>query len=844
MSYKKAGHTKKVNTIRWDVQAKPDTGGFCIWQVIRLELAVFLLLLSSKLCLESVFTEVKLNLAYLYLGCLISLGIFVGVGVENMYASNKRYRMSLIYVLIYGALFGLYFADRKKYILGGLQNFYHIYLKQFNFYYKTNYEDFGAGNASQLGISMGFCLFVLLIVLLIFCYASGCFRCMGIFPLIVVVSQMVIGWSPSFPGLAVGLGGFLMLPSGRQKPRMKLEALQADSRGKRSMAMITTMLVCALLALTVPGICAKLFTAPAQKLNGKAGELQQTQTAAEEKLSGILQWVFPGDGLDVNNRKPIYRKKEVFTVTLDTHGDRLDDSGESMSTCSQNVYLRSDYGDFYQNGSWKSKDEIFSEACEQAGWEEEKVAADLAGQTERAMTEKFSPTIYVPIGELDDRERTMNRQPWSYTIDYTGRKLKRNLLPYGICAKDAGLDFVGQYELAKPGKKQQIFDAWAVEFGQMNTFYAQYVSLFFDIEHDGEIEQWYDSYVMEHDLIYPKWSVPSVDALAEQFGLAQEYLALLLDRDEADRMTVNIWRLTQAQIVSEILKQRGTYTLELEGIRDGTDATEYFLSNGMRGYCSHFASAGTLILRGLGVPARYASGYVIQKKEFHKNEDGTYTAHVLDTASHNWTEIYLAGIGWVPIEMTPGYANVPYGTTDETQNENSQNKTPGTPYIPDHPKGQTTDPDTPQQQPDETVTTTHRSKNERIFAGIVAVFVLLIVAAAAVACYLYVQGFLRERGRKQMKLLIAQRKNRRAVRRMNRQIYKRLTRKKMLLKKDISDRQYQHLLQQTYVQLSTDEVERFMEIVKKAAFSLEEISDEEVTAVYDIFESTQNRQKN
>lgn len=844
MSYKKAGQTKKVNTIRWDIPVHPETGGFCTWQVIRLELAVFLLLLSSKLCLESVFTGVKLNLAYLYLGCLLSLGIVVGVGMEKMYASKQRYRMSLVYVLIYGVLFGFYFADRKKYILGGLQNFYHIYLKQFNFYYKTNFEDFGTGNAGQLGISLGFGLFVLLIILLICCYASGCFRWLGIFPLIVVASQMVIGWSPGFPGLAVGLGGFLMLPSGRLKPRAKLEALQADSRGKRSISMITTMLVCALLALIVPGSCAKLFAVPAQNLNGKAGELQQTQVAVEEKVSGILQWIFPGDGLDVNNRKPIYQNKEVFTLTLDTHGDRLDDSGESMSTCSQNVYLRSDYGDFYQNGRWQSKAEIFSRACEQEGWEEEKVAAELAGQTDRAMTEKFSPTIYVPISELEHRELTMNRQPWSYTINYTGRKQKQDLLPYGLCAQDTDLDFVGQYELAKPGKKQQIFDAWAVEFGQMNTFYAQYVSLFFDIEHDGEIEQWYDSYVMEHDLIYPKGSVPSIDALAEQFGFAQEYLALLLDRDEADRMTVNIWRITQAEIVSEILRQRGTYTLELEGIRDGTDATEYFLAHGMRGYCSHFASAGVLLLRRLGVPARYASGYVIQKKEFHKNEDGTYTAHVMDTASHNWAEIYLSGIGWVPIEMTPGYVNAASGSGDETQNESSQNKTPGTPYIPDHPEGSTTDPDIPPKQQDETVDSTYRSKNERIFAVIVAVFVMLILVAAAVVCYLYVQNFLSERGRKQMKLLIAQRKNRRAVRRMNRQIYKRLARKKMLVKKDISDRQYQYLLQQTYVQLSTDEVERFMEIVKKAAFSREEISDEEVTAVYHVFESTQNRQKN
>ena len=38
----------------------------------------------------------------------------------------------------------------------------------------------------------------------------------------------------------------------------------------------------------------------------------------------------------------------------------------------------------------------------------------------------------------------------------------------------------------------------------------------------------------------------------------------------------------------------------------------YFLSDSRRGYCMHYASAATLMLRALGVPARYVQGYTVQ----------------------------------------------------------------------------------------------------------------------------------------------------------------------------------------------------------------------------------------
>jgi len=78
------------------------------------------------------------------------------------------------------------------------------------------------------------------------------------------------------------------------------------------------------------------------------------------------------------------------------------------------------------------------------------------------------------------------------------------------------------------------------------------------------------------------------------------------------------------------------------------DFVEHFLAEG-RGYCVHFATAGALLLRMQGIPARYVSGYVADL-------DDQGRSMVLDRDAHAWVEIYLEGYGWYPVEMTPGYS--------------------------------------------------------------------------------------------------------------------------------------------------------------------------------------------
>lgn len=107
---------------------------------------------------------------------------------------------------------------------------------------------------------------------------------------------------------------------------------------------------------------------------------------------------------------------------------------------------------------------------------------------------------------------------------------------------------------------------------------------------------------------------------------------------------------TAAKLVASEVSKNGAYTANPGPQPINRDFVEYFLTEGKQGYCIHYASATTAMLRALGIPARYVEGYVVGKDSF--GEDGW--ASVSANQAHSWAEIWMPGIGWVPVESTPG----------------------------------------------------------------------------------------------------------------------------------------------------------------------------------------------
>jgi hypothetical protein len=101
----------------------------------------------------------------------------------------------------------------------------------------------------------------------------------------------------------------------------------------------------------------------------------------------------------------------------------------------------------------------------------------------------------------------------------------------------------------------------------------------------------------------------------------------------------------------EVYIRQFEYDLELEPPPLDTDVVDYFLFTAQRGYCDYSASAMVVMLRSLGVAARYASGYAMG---YYDHAMGAWV--VRENDAHAWAEVYFPGLGWIEFEPTPSQA--------------------------------------------------------------------------------------------------------------------------------------------------------------------------------------------
>ena len=126
------------------------------------------------------------------------------------------------------------------------------------------------------------------------------------------------------------------------------------------------------------------------------------------------------------------------------------------------------------------------------------------------------------------------------------------------------------------------------------------------------------------------------------------------------------------------------YTLDVEPQSANDDFVTHFLLDTREGYCTHFASAMTVLCRMIGLPARYIEGYLAEP-----DEDGN--ALVTGLSAHAWTEVYFSGFGWLTFDATPRRSG--NNNSDNSNNTGSDD----TPSVP--PADNTPEP-TPEPTPD------------------------------------------------------------------------------------------------------------------------------------------------
>ncbi len=143
-------------------------------------------------------------------------------------------------------------------------------------------------------------------------------------------------------------------------------------------------------------------------------------------------------------------------------------------------------------------------------------------------------------------------------------------------------------------------------------------------------------------LDYPEWVTQRYLQLPEDFSPQIADLAQTITEDVSTPYD-------KVVAITNYLRSDLEYVDRMPVAPFDRDPVEWALFDQKQGFCNYYASAEVLMLRSLGIPARFAVGYSHGERE---NIGGRiqYTVRLRD--GHAWPEVYFPSIGWVEFEPT------------------------------------------------------------------------------------------------------------------------------------------------------------------------------------------------
>lgn len=352
-------------------------------------------------------------------------------------------------------------------------------------------------------------------------------------------------------------------------------------------------------------------------------------------------------------------------------------------------YLKSFVGSVYTGTSW-----------DQLSQEDKKSAAEALGNR-KAQTFPADLSQTLPASGLDAA------YPCELQVETVGASAVPAYAPYGLSAQNGlpgGITWKDDCALASSqlfGTKRAAYSAVSLPKEDFFSYYTTRMLSWQGTEGEIYYKQEGDAVFSAVVTLHNKLSMgftgdADTDGEAqldlsrldedtlEQFTFQQRELALSLERYNAfvydtytrlpDRLrdfldgytaerelikTPETNRQSYLENVRRVLSEECSYTLSPQRLPSGKDFVEHFLAESKEGYCVHFATAATALLRYAGIPARYAEGYVAPVR------DGEWV-NVPDRNAHAWVEVWYGGSGWVPFEVTPAGPDAPAAYEDAT----------------------------------------------------------------------------------------------------------------------------------------------------------------------------------
>lgn len=164
----------------------------------------------------------------------------------------------------------------------------------------------------------------------------------------------------------------------------------------------------------------------------------------------------------------------------------------------------------------------------------------------------------------------------------------------------------------------------------------------------------YEAWVLQNCLYVPEETRAGVLAWWQTHGqdvrpLDPDSRAMnVTDSESGSLLYVEADTVRFATEVAKCVSASAAYSRNPVHVPAGADFCTWFLNEAKSGYCVHFASSCVALLRALGIPARYVSGYVCTL-------EANKSAPVSNLQAHAWVEIWSGG-RWLCIEPTPSDA--------------------------------------------------------------------------------------------------------------------------------------------------------------------------------------------
>ena len=796
-------------------------------------ISVLVFAIAARMMLSEIFGFGGVSIGGIFVAFFVALivsGVMEYIDYIDYIPSEKKKIAKIIFLIsgIVLCLLYLFIFKTGDKITGGAQKFVANFFQKWNVYYNTNIPlpkpKFGS---VELGVSF---MFIIVIFVALWLAKFFCKKLILItIPLLVIMLEVTVGYAPGKKGIIVMFVGIVITNIFEfGKKEFKASSLNRSDRDFEGRWIYGIAVAVMLVIFSVSA--SKLVAPSVNKAMKYSANVKQIQTRMLENFSisqllkdiAELFWDNNEDGEIISNTKLSFKNVPVMKLYL---SDKPKDT----------IYLKDFYGSSYVGGRWLTEADDFEQAARKAGFDVDEIKANISNMGIRYIEEK---------SESGEAELINVR------LEYLKSKNTNAYAPYFSLLISKKVDTEGDVYYTKPKSMEEV--KYYIGYPGYN-FGVYYGALYEGTKEDWEI--WYEEYVRDNYL-----NVPDNMTYIKDYAKTIKAGNGLVDLDGGSGE--NSLRLTVADAVADWFAKNVEYTTEPPKLPRNMDPVEYFVGQTKRGYCMHYASAATLILRELGVPARYASGYHVSKSIFEE-KDGEQVGVIIDNTAHAWVEIYLEGIGWVPIEVTTSYRgdndvnpNIPNNDKDNDSDVN-QNDDPevNTEEKPEETKDNETQPNEETSTPKETEGEKETDEagnvidnenptrgagyygtgNGTLAKGIVGKVFLFAGIALLIGAVVYMVIRYKRRQEEKLNILIKKNRTVRAIKFINEKMYKTLKKKGKLIGSNHNDASYKEALMKTYPEISNEEWDKYMNIVREVAFSNNDEAVENMEFCYDIY---------